>query len=474
MASLTSASLTLQLSNVTVAELHAAVKEGNLTKIETALDLDWNSVDVISQHHLLHTAASCGQIKVARLIITRYKWPVNCRNENKQTPLHVACGSGYLELVRTLVTEYKADLKACDKDDDTPLHVAAKHGHIDIIKCLTNMFKCDPSTTGCEGRTILHYACYQGHTELVKMLLTKHQMNPLSNDNDGNNSLHYAVRGGWEKIVKTLTNNYHDLYMAMDCRNKYNQSPLDVACSASDGHLKIAKLFVINHGLKQSHDENLLCVAARYGQINTASFLIDEFRYNIKGRYGMTIVLLACREKQLEVVVTLLARCKSSLMDNKSIADIKGTDGCTLLHLACQQGHLGQVEQLVTDYKCDPIVMIRDHSGNTPLHYAALAGKTEVATLLITKYGTPVNHQNNNNETPLHLACTKGHVAFVQTLVTEHKADVNICDINNSTPLQRAALSGQAEVIACFIAIFNFSADVKLGTNGCSLLHLAC
>ena len=451
---------------VPVTELYTAVQEEQLEELKVILD----GIDLshVLRYHLLHKAASHGQVKTVRLLITRYKWPVNCRNENKQTPLHVACGSGHLEVVRTLVTEYKADLKAHDKDGDTPLHVAARHGCINVIECLVDVFKCDPSTTGCEGRTILHYACYQGHTELVKMLLTKHQMNPLSNDNDGNNSLHYAVQGGWEKIVKTLTNNYHDLHMAVDCRNKYNQSPLDVACS--NGHLKIAKLFVINHGLKRSHDdENLLCVAVRYGQINTVSFLIDEFKYNIRERDVMAIVQLAYHETQLEVVVTLLAR-----LENKSIANIKGTDGCTLLHLACQQGHLGLVERLVTDYKCDTIVMIRDHSGNTPLHYAALAGKTEVATLLITKYGTPVNHQNNNNETPLHLACTKGHVAFVQTLVTEHKADVNMCDINNSTPIQRAALSGQAEVVACFITIFNFSADVKLGTNGCSLLHLAC
>ena len=95
------------------------------------------------------------------------------------------------------------------------------------------------------------------------------------------------------------------------------------------------------------------------------------------------------------------------------VLNIEGTDGCSLLHLACQGGHLELVEQLVTDYKLDPL--IGDDNGNTPLHYAALDGKTEVATLLINKYGSPVNLLNKKGETPLHLACTKGHLTFIQT-----------------------------------------------------------
>ena len=57
--------------------------------------------------------------------------------------------------------------------------------------------------------------------------------------------------------------------------------------------------------------------------------------------------------------------------------------------------------------------------------------------------------------------------------IGEHKADTNVYDINNHTPLQRAALNGQIEVVDCFINEFNCSADIK-GTDGCSLLHLAC
>ncbi len=233
MASESSTSLSLQSPDdndikltvaVPVVELHAAVTEGNLAKIKAILDLDWKGIDLGSRCHLLHTAASCGQVATVKLLITKYNWPVDCKIENEQTPLHVACSGGYLDVIRVLITEYKADLNVRDKQNDTPLHTAAGHGCIDVVKCLVDEFDCDPSTIGYEGRTILHSACYEGHVELVQVLIKQYLMDPLSNDDNGNNSLHYAVCGGREKIVRTLTTNYNDLHMAMECRNKYDQS----------------------------------------------------------------------------------------------------------------------------------------------------------------------------------------------------------------------------------------------------------
>ena len=93
--------------------------------------------------------------------------------------------------------------------------------------------------------------------------------------------------------------------------------------------------------------------------------------------------------------------------------------------------------------------------------------KSELATLLITKYDSSVNHLNNNNKTPLHLACTEG---VVQTLVTEHKADINAQDINNHTPLHRAAVSGQTRMV-----ILKFGCDPNItGDRERNLLHYAC
>ena len=553
---------------VPVVELHAAVTEGNLTKLESILDR--YGVDLVSEYHLLHTAASCGQVATVKLLITKYNWPVDCKNENEQTPLHLACGSGDLDVIQVLIMEYKADLNVRDKQNDTPLHIAARHGRIEVIKCLIDVFNCNPSTIGYEGRTILHYACYEGHTELVEELMKQYVMDPLSNDDSGNNSLHYAVRGGREKIVKALTANYSNLHMAIECRNKNGESAFDVACSS--GHLNIARLFIVKYGLKQPQGDNLLRVAVRYGQTDTVSCLIDKFGYdpNTKGRDNMTILWFAYHEEQLKVVEMLITRYELRIISNGDIntllhymvskgkanvaklilmklnglvdsqnenkesplhiaciaghitiikilvtehgADLnardianntplhkaaihgqtavinvlikdfgcdpisKGYNGATALHYACREGHAALMETLLSLYQLDP--MTTDDDGSTPLHYAALGGRDTVVKQLISKYSCPVDCTNKNNVTPLHLACGHGHLNVVQTLILVYEADLNVCNEDNDTPLHTAALCGQLHIINYIILNrLGYISSTHLQRNKESyimLLHHAC
>jgi ankyrin repeat protein len=414
--------------------LHHACHQGHIKLTFSILDnvsfykLDLLSVDNDGNTTLHHTALG-GRSSLARVLITKYGCPVDCRNKYNQTPLHLACGNGHLNVVKTL-ENYKANLHTCDDKNDTPLHTAAYFEQIHIIIHLLN-HGCNINAQGNKGRTILHHACYNGHAELVKRLLNRPKLDPFSVDGDGNTALHLAAMGGRENVMVLLIIKYHFL---IDCRNIFKQSPLHLACN--NGHILVVRTllsrFTADLYLRDINNDTPLHMAVLHQQTDTINCLIAEFNCH---------------------------------------TDIKGANGYSILHLACQQGLLELTIQLVTDYNHDP--MTTDDNGNTPLHYAALGGKIEVATLLITKYGTPVNHLNNNNETPLHLACTKGHVAFIQTLVTELKADINICDINKNSPLQTAILSGQIRVVCSLISKFSCDPDVT-GTQGRNLLHYAC
>ena len=417
---------------VPVSELYRAVRDEQLDELQALLDgIDLGHVDVVSQCHLLHTAASCDQVTIVRLLITKYNWPVDCKNEDEQTPLHLACDNDCLNVIRMLVMEYKADLNARDKHNDTPLHVAARcrNNNMDAIKYLMDELNCNPSTTGCKGRTILHYACYGGHTKLVKMLLTEYHMNPLYDDNNGNTALHYAVQSGREEIVRIFATNYYDFHMS--CRNKHAQSPLDVACS--NGYLHIARLFVIKHGLKKTHDDNLLCIAARYGQTNTVCCLIDEFGYN---------------------------------------PNIKGRDGMTILQLACHEGQLEVIEMVLTRY-CNRLRVSLGDNNNTLLHYAILNGQKNVIKLLLTKHYFPIDCLNGSKESPLHIACTTDHIDIVRMLVTEYSADLNARDNSISNPLHKAAIHGQTAVVDVLIKEFGCD-PISKGFKGATILHYSC
>ncbi len=179
--------------------------------------------------------------------------------------------------------------------------------------------------------------------------------------------------------------------------------------SCGCGHLHISRLFVIKYGLKPCYD-NLLCVAARYGQTGTISCLIDEFGYdpNIKGRDGMTVLELACHEEQLKLVEMLVIRYKLSIPSNGDI--------------------------------------------NTLLHYVVSKGKANVVKLILTRLNGLVDcWLNESKELPLHVACIAGHIDIVKILVTESGPNLDARDHSNHTPLHTAAMHGQSAVVrSCF------------------------
>jgi ankyrin repeat protein len=82
-------------------------------------------------------------------------------------------------------------------------------------------------------------------------------------------------------------------------------------------------------------------------------------------------------------------------------------------------------------------VNARDAHWETPLHYAAYWGKTEVAASLIQK-GAKVNARDVYDETPLHHAAYWGKTQVAALLIAKG-AKVNARDVNQKTPLHYAA-----------------------------------
>ena len=539
-----------------------AVSQGQVEKVRKILDNQCLSID--DRCLLLHYTASCGQVKVARLLINDYKCPVDCRNDSKQTPLHIACRKGHLSLVRMLVSEHKADLNARDKDNNTPLNIAALHNYINVVKCLIDEFNCSPDTKGFIGRTAIHQACELGNVKLVEMLLTKYNLNPFSVDNYGNTPLHIAASAGREKVVNMLITKYE---CPVDCRNNSKQTPLHFACNK--GHLSVVRMLVSEHNAdlnaRNENNNTPLHHAAFTRHTNIVRCLIDEFNCSpdTKGYVGMSVIHAACYSGNVELVEVLLTEYNLdplSVDDNgntplhiaalagkeevanmlitkyKCPVDCRNNSKQTPLHIAClegnlsvvrmlesehkadliardvhyntplnyaaQGGHTYVVKSLIDEFSCSPYIkefegrtifhqacysgnfelvemlynldpLFVDDNGDTPLHIAALAGRVEVANMLITKYKCPVDCRNNSKQTPLHHACFYGHLSVVRALASEHKADLNAHDEHNTTPLYYAVLIGHTNVVKCLIDEFNCSPEIK-GFEGKTTVHQAC
>lgn len=98
--------------------------------------------------------------------------------------------------------------------------------------------------------------------------------------------------------------------------------------------------------------------------------------------------------------------------------------------------------ELVADIlqRCPELIKQRDPRGNTPLHYAAKNGRTDLISLYL-KYNCNVNVLNWMHWTPLHEAAFKAHRATVQYLINRG-ADCSITNVEGMTALQIARANG--------------------------------
>lgn len=89
--------------------------------------------------------------------------------------------------------------------------------------------------------------------------------------------------------------------------------------------------------------------------------------------------------------------------------------GATVLHYACASGHTDLVSLLART--CQLPVLQPDDHGELPLHWAVRAGRLEVVTLLIERFGVDCNsYATKKVPTPLDLAKSAGHRRLVDYL----------------------------------------------------------
>ncbi|XP_032240615.1 palmitoyltransferase ZDHHC17 isoform X2 [Nematostella vectensis] len=116
---------------------------------------------------------------------------------------------------------------------------------------------------------------------------------------------------------------------------------------------------------------------------------------------------------------------------------------------AVQYGIVSRVQELVEKEGVSP--GIADTENITPLHWAAINNRIDIAEYLILK-GADVDHQGGIlNASPLHWAIRQGHLGMVVCLM-KHKADPTIQDVEGCTALHAAAQNGQTSIMAYLLA----------------------
>ena len=148
--------------------------------------------------------------------------------------------------------------------------------------------------------------------------------------------------------------------------------------------------------------------------------------------------------------------------------NLKTNDGKTILHIAAKYGHSNIRKTLTDKHNFD--VNTTSNVRWTSLHYSARSGSYELVNFF-TYMGTDNYLKEDSGWSCLHVAALYGHLNLCNTLLHKHKFDIHIKDDEGWTALHHSARNSGFEFV-------NFFADIGTETYpkkhlGWNCLHIA-
>lgn len=304
-----------------------------------------------------------------------------------------------------------------DDRGQTPLHVAALCGQASLIDFLVSKGAV-VNATDYHGSTPLHLACQKGF-QSVTLLLLHYKASTEVQDNNGNTPLHLACTYGQEDILSIMEAHH----LSSDRRPRPSEVPAQSPTRSVDS---------ISQGSSTSSFSSI-----------SVSFRQEEVKKDYR---EVEKLLRAVADGDLEMVRYLLEWTEDDLDD---VEDAISTVDLEFCHPLCQCPKCAPAQKLARISANGLSVNVTNQDGFSPLHMAALHGRTDLVPLLL-KHGAYSGARNTSQAVPLHLACQQGHFQVAKCLL-DSNAKPNKKDLSGNTPLICACSAGHHEVAALLL-----------------------
>ena len=341
-------------------------------RLVTGMNMDMRiSQDDMEAMFPLLLATMVGDARVMRLLL-RAGCDVNQMLEKPAfylsrfpTALHQAVHGGNSDVVQVLLEQPNIDLEVRNSDMHTPLLLASESGMLEIAKLLIRSMS-DLNACDDRGNNALHIAISSTYwNEDMVRLLIKSGVNINKLNHSGLTPVKIAALAGNLTVVRLLLQAGCDLGLQQGMI-----SDREAAVLTAD-HQRVQSILLSD--LINIPDESLH-FAARYGNklmmltlLKHCSSFIDL--YNCQGE---TPVLVACRHKNLDTLMTLLKHgaspSKPSMYDLTPLTRATWDNNLTMVQLLVQYG-------ASLDFGLD--------SNTAAIHRALFCGLYKIATYLI-------------------------------------------------------------------------------------------
>ncbi len=318
---------------------------------------------------------------------------------------------------------------------DTLLTDAVKNsGKFDLQHLLEN--KANINAPAANGWTPLMHAVFEGKIDIVKYLIEKGANINLKNE-DGKNALMIATENHWNDIVRYLLDNGADVY----ARNKNCETAFGIALS--HGYKGIAIML-----LNAMYNKVSLIDEVIYGQESVVDWLLqqNEIDVNIKGRGGITPLMIAAETGDLGIAKYLLAA--------EADINVKNDDGETALSIALSKGNNNVVNLLLS------VGAEVSEQDKFSLIDAAKNGYFNIVKYCV-EHGFYIDEKGIDNITPLMLASANGHKNIVKYLLAKGADCFLKEDSRKYNALMFAVENGQQDVIKIMLNHVKLAAKIK-------------
>lgn len=382
-----------------------------------------------TQHRSSSSLAFLTSLRMKRLV---FEW-----SDLHFPPLHSTCASGDRSLVRRLLLQSQSSdpSQSCslarDASGRIPLHHAAVREQLKILTLLLSQpdARLQVHVRDNSGYSAVHYV-------LFKLKALAHRRYP---------QCHPAHRAALH--MRRVSKRYRRLWRAADEMLRLVSSPVWLSDCGEDASSNPTEDLDFSLRALDWRCRGDAWDATRSGDLERLRFLFEVY-YNrtqakdcpvVLGELRRSLLHEACDQQHLPVLYYLVTHQYQQQHCRVANKHLKDASGCTALHYAAMRGFLEgcvvlledqQQESQDTDGDTEVLCLAVDTRGRTALHWSLLANQAQskeasVVKYLVTKCVSALHVSDGDGFTPLHMAIWRGDLEIVELFV-RLGANVNI------------------------------------------------